>query len=98
MAEELMVVNNKDQSRFQVEFDNGETAFIEYKMLPGKITFIHTEVPKDMGGRGIAGQLAKFALDYARAGHLRINIYCSYIAAYVKKNHDYDDLIDHTLS
>lgn len=95
MEQVYTVVNNTGQSKFEIKFDNGETAFIDYKITPGKISFVHTEVPEDMGGKGIAAQLAKTALDYAREQNLRINVYCSYIAAYVKRHHDYDDLIDH---
>jgi len=97
MNDQPAVVNNTEKLRFEMVFENGETAFVEYKLTPGKISFIHTEVPKDLEGKGIAGTLAKYALEFARAEHLRINIYCSYIAAYVKRHTQYDDIIDHTI-
>ena len=97
MVNETEIVNNVEKSRFQMSFDNGETALVDYRLTPGKISFMHTEVPKDMSGNGIAARLAKYALEYARANNLRINIYCVYIAAYVKRDHSYDDLIDHVI-
>ncbi len=98
MNEQTAIVNNTEKMRFEMAFENGETAFVEYKLTPGKISLIHTDVPKDLEGKGIAGALAKYALDFARNQHLRINIYCSYIAAYVKRHPEYDDIIDHTIS
>ncbi|MDR3679383.1 MAG: GNAT family N-acetyltransferase [Flavipsychrobacter sp.] len=97
MINEAEIVNNVEKSRFQMTFANGETALVDYRLTPGKISFIHTEVPKDMNGKGVAARLAKYALEYARANNLRINIYCAYIAAYVKRDHSYDDLIDHRI-
>ena len=86
------ILNNETQSRFELTID-GHTALVAYTMEPGRITFLHTEVPEALGGRGIAGQLAKHALEHARAQSLAVVPQCSYMAAYIRKNPEYQDLV-----
>lgn len=86
------ITNNEQQSQFETTID-GHTALVAYTIEPGRITFLHTEVPEALAGRGIAGQLAKHALEHARAQSLEVVPQCSYIAAYIKKNPEYQDLV-----
>jgi uncharacterized protein len=79
-------------NRFVFEED-GSVAWVRYKREPGRITFIHTEVPRELGGRGIAGRLARHVLDYARRQGLRIIVLCPFIRAWMKKHPEYDDLV-----
>ena len=46
------VRNNTAESRFEFDID-GHTAFAYYSFSPGVITFMHTEVPEALSGRGI---------------------------------------------
>jgi predicted GNAT family acetyltransferase len=88
----MEILNNETESRFELTID-GHTALVAYTIEPGSITFIHTEVPEALGGRGIAGQLAKHALEHARAQNLAVVPQCSYMAAYIRKNPEYQDLL-----
>ncbi len=84
----LEVVNNSAESRFEVKL-NGEIGMVEY-MLHGKnITFTHTEVPVAFEGKGIAGKMAKFALDYARDHEMMVNPLCPYIKQYIERHPEY---------
>jgi uncharacterized protein len=86
------VANNEAASRFEISLD-GHLAQLQYKRTPGQIAFIHTEVPKELGGRGLASQLAKTALDFARTNGLEVIPYCPFVASYVKKHTEYADLV-----
>lgn len=86
------ILNNESKSQFELTID-GHTALVTYRIEPGRITFLHTEVPEALGGRGIAGQLAKHALDHAREQNLAVDAQCSYIAKYIQKNPEYQDLV-----
>ena len=46
------IVNNKAQHRYELALD-GHIAATNYKVADGVITFIHTEVPPELGGHGI---------------------------------------------
>jgi predicted GNAT family acetyltransferase len=53
----------------------------------------HTGVEPRFEGRGIGGKLAKYALDTARERDLKVAPWCPFIAAYIRKNPEYADLV-----
>ena len=59
------VRDNPDRHRYELEVD-GHVAFAEYGLTAGVITFIHTEVPKELGGKGVGSTLARGALEDVR--------------------------------
>ena len=60
-----LVINNPHRQRFETTVD-GHVAVLNYKQDGKCITFIHTEVPQELAGRGVGGALAKGGLQYAR--------------------------------
>jgi len=83
----------KTMSRFELEED-GETAYLEFELdNVGWITLWHTEVPQALRGRGIAGMLAKTALEYARDNKLKVDVVCPLVANYVSKNPEFQALV-----
>ena len=84
--------NNEQHSRFEAVVD-GHVAFTEYTLEPGSITFTHTVVPAELGGRGIGNQLAQNALDHAREKNLKVIPACSFVAGFVRKHPEYEDLL-----
>ena len=79
--------------RFSTALDGHEAELI-YRLQHGALVIDHTGVPPAIGGRGVAGDLVKAALDYARAQGLRVVPACSYSAAYVQRHPEYADLVD----
>ena len=59
------VTRNADRHRFEATVD-GHTSVLTYREAAGQVTLIHTEVPPELRGRGIADALARAALDDAR--------------------------------
>ena len=86
------VINNRQQHRFELEVE-GHVAKSFYKLEPGVITFIHTEVPPELGGRGIGSILIKGALDQVRAEGLKVVPLCPFVKAWIGKNPGYKDLL-----
>ena len=86
------VVHNEQERRFEISID-GHTAVAEYALEdPNRIVFTHTEVPDELSGRGIGGELAQRALDYAREKKLQVVPQCAFIASYIKRHPEYEDL------
>ena len=56
--ENFTVTNNLQNLQFEIELD-GEKAFLEYRWHNGDLALMHTFVPDDFEGKGIAGLLAK---------------------------------------
>ena len=52
----------------------------------------HTLVPRELEGRGIAGQLVRALIADARAQGFRIEPQCSYVAAQFARHPDWADL------
>ena len=86
------VHDNPAEHQFELIVD-GHVALAAYRLKPGVITFTHTEVPKELGGRGIGSQLAQGALDQVRARGLKVVPLCPFIKAYIEKHPEYADLV-----
>ncbi len=84
--------DNPARHRFEATTE-GRTAFIDYKLRPGVMTVLHTEVPKELEGRGIAGAMTKFALEHMAANNLQLVPLCPYMQAYLKKHPEYAYLV-----
>ncbi|HEY9540169.1 MAG TPA: GNAT family N-acetyltransferase, partial [Luteimonas sp.] len=67
-------------------------AFVEYTREGDILAINHTEVPPEMGGRGIAGKLVEAALRYARDEGLKVLPRCSYADAYMRRHPEYEEL------
>ena len=85
-------MNNAAENQFESSTD-GKVSVLEYRLEPGRIVFVHTEVPEEIEGRGIGSRLAREGLEYARANKLKVVAQCPFIADYVKAHQEYADLI-----
>jgi predicted GNAT family acetyltransferase len=91
-ADSSAVTDNAAAQRYELQVD-GTTAFIAYTRTPGTISFDHTEVPAQLGGQGVGSQLAKGALELARAEGVTVIPRCSFVAEYVKRHPQFADLV-----
>jgi uncharacterized protein len=81
------------RNRFELE-EMGETAYLEFDLDSGGwITRLHTEVPEALRGRGIAGELAKTGLEYARDNQLKVDVVCPLVANYISKHPEFQPLV-----
>ena len=87
------IVDNKAHHRFELEID-GHIAAAYYELAGGVITFVHTEVPPELGGRGVGSKLAKGALDQVRTDGLRVIAQCPFVKAWIDKHPDYAVLLN----
>ena len=86
------IVDNKAQHRFELAVD-GHIAAAYYELAGGVITFVHTEVPPELGGKGIGSKLAKGALDQVRTDGLKVIAQCPFVKAWIDKHPDYAELL-----
>jgi predicted GNAT family acetyltransferase len=84
--------NNTALDRFELEVD-GQLAVAYYRMTPGVITFVHTEVPQALSGRGVATKLIRGALEMVRAQGLKVVPQCPFVSAFMGKHPEYNDLL-----
>lgn len=85
------IVHNTAASRFEWTED-GVLAVQDYELQNGVMTITHTGVPEAIGGRGIAGDLTRAALETAAEQGLSVRPLCSYVATYIKRHPKYQNL------
>ncbi len=81
----LQITHDGRAHRLSTELE-GQTAILDYE-LDGKVMSItHTRVPQPIGGRGVAAELMRSALDLAAANGWTVKAVCSYAVAYMKRH------------
>lgn len=90
--QDINITHNEQANRFETTLE-GNTGYISYQKRDDKLVYDHTIVPKALGERGIGSALVKHALDYAREQHQQVVPQCSFVAAYIDKNPEYQDLV-----
>jgi len=92
MPESVPVRHNAAASRYEVTVD-GHLSVCEYGLAGEQIVFTHTLVPPELRGRGIAEQLVRTALADARAAGRKVVPACSYVAKFIERHREYQDLL-----
>lgn len=81
----LPIVHNLACSRFEASLPEG-LARADYRRVASTLHMVHTEVPRAVEGRGVAGELVQAALDYAAANGLKVLPLCSYVRGYMRRH------------
>ena len=81
----LQIHHDSRARRLSAELE-GQTGSLDYE-LDGKVMSItHTRVPPPIGGRGVAAELMRSALDLAAANGWTVKPVCAYAVAYMKRH------------
>lgn len=91
---QIAVHDDRDLSRYEVYVDRHLAGFAVYRLAPGQVVFVHTEIGDDYAGHGVGSALARAALDDVRTQHKRATPQCPFIAAYIRRHDGYADLVD----
>lgn len=79
-------------SRFLAIVDDHEAELV-YARMGGRIDLRHTRVPEAIGGQGVAADLVRAALEFARSEGLEVVPSCSYAASFIQRHPAYQDLL-----
>ena len=85
------VRNNAARNR-SLEVD-GHLAIAVYTLAPGVITFVHTEVPAELGGKGVGSTLVRGALEDVRRQGLKAVVVLVHLRAFMTKHPEFNDLL-----
>jgi uncharacterized protein len=88
----IAIAHEQSAHRF-VAVVEGQECVLEYRLSGNTMTITHTGVPESLGGRGIAGDLTRFALDAARKLGWKIVPACSYAEAFFKKHPEFGNML-----
>lgn len=90
---EPAVVNVPDASRYELRDGERMIGEAAYRRRNGRIAFIHTEVDEALEGRGLGSALVATALDDARSEGLEVVPLCPFVAAFIERHPEYQDLV-----
>jgi hypothetical protein len=92
-VEDSVVADAPEAERYELRLAGKLIGAAAYHRRGNRIAFTHTEVDEAHEGRGFAAHLAKGALDDARRQGLEVVPLCPFIAAYIKRHPEYEDLV-----
>ncbi|WP_438482213.1 GNAT family N-acetyltransferase [Oleiharenicola lentus] len=88
----IEVLHNVAANRFEATVD-GHLSVCDYAIDESLMIFTHTLVPSELRGRGIAEQLVRAGLAEARAKKFKVVPACSYVAKFIERHAEYQDLL-----
>jgi predicted GNAT family acetyltransferase len=89
----VAVTQDEALERYEIAVDGEVAGFAEYRLRPGLIAFVHTEIDGRFEGRGLGGKLVAAALDSARSEGLIVLPFCPFVTAYIERHPEYADLV-----
>ena len=90
--QEIPLIYNENNHRFEFIVDD-YLSLIDFKKRGDKIYLLHTEVPKELEGKGIAAAMVEKTLQYLEENKLKLVPSCSYVQAYLKRHPEWNRLL-----
>jgi predicted GNAT family acetyltransferase len=89
---EEKVIHEKENERFSI-YNEGNEVYVEYTMEDNKLNLYHTFTDPALRGKGLAAQVVRAALEFAKENNLKVVPTCSYVHAFITKNKEYQKLV-----
>ena len=91
--EDIDVRFEEKAKRFTVRLD-GKIAYLTFKKdEENQVVFDHTYVPEEYREQGIAGEIVKTGMEWAKKKGLKVVPACSYVEWWIGQNPEYNDII-----
>jgi predicted GNAT family acetyltransferase len=84
--------NNQADQRYEMD-EQGMTSWADYRRSGDRLYIDHVESPPALRGSGAAGRLMAAVAADAREQGLRITPICGYAAAWLRRSHEFRDLL-----
>jgi predicted GNAT family acetyltransferase len=87
------VTESTQRHRFELPIANGVIAAAYYRVDDRRIVLIHTEVPSEFSGQGIASRLALGTFELLRKTGRKAILKCPVISWFFIKHPEYADIV-----
>ncbi|RAK51481.1 GNAT family N-acetyltransferase [Phenylobacterium deserti] len=84
--------NDPARSRYEME-EQGEVSYADYRLTGDRMYIDYVFSPPALRGSGAAGRLMSAVAQDAKDKGLKITPICGYAAAWLRRSHDYRDLL-----
>jgi predicted GNAT family acetyltransferase len=88
----IEIHENEAKRRFEARVGE-HTAVMDRYYDGDTLVITHTGVPDALGGQGLASHMARAVLDGARERGQKVVPLCPFVAAYIKRHPEYEDLL-----
>ncbi|MFP4153215.1 MAG: GNAT family N-acetyltransferase [Alkalispirochaeta sp.] len=88
------VEHRLEEMRFVLDIGGREAELLYFVPEEGVLDLEHTFVPPDLRGSGAGGKVVRAALEYAREEGYRVRPSCSFVAAFIQRHPEYQEMID----
>jgi predicted GNAT family acetyltransferase/glutaredoxin len=92
-VDDAVIADSPEANRYELRLDGRLVGLAAYRRRNGRIAFTHTEVEPACEGRGLGSRLAAAALDDARRQGLAVVPLCPFIAYFIQRHREYEDLV-----
>jgi uncharacterized protein len=89
----VTVTDDPGELRYELRVDGELAGFILYRLEPGAVVLVHTDIDPRFEGHGLGGRLVRGALDDLRSRHLRVVPVCPFVRAFINRHAEYADLV-----
>ena len=86
------VRDNPERSRFELEVE-GRIAFANYRNDGNVLNIVHTEVPRELNGKGYGTDLVRGTLDLIRSRGQKMRPMCGFVRFFLREHPEYADLV-----
>jgi len=88
------IIDVPDAGQYELRDGDATIGFARYEDRGERRTFMHTVVDSGYEGQGLGSRLARFVLEDSVSRGRRIVPLCPFIAAYLRRHHDFDAHVD----
>ncbi|SLM89620.1 GNAT family N-acetyltransferase [Brachybacterium nesterenkovii] len=87
------ITDAPEASRYEARIDGELAGWADHHRSGDVVAIPHTVVLPEHGGRGVGSALVRYALDDIRARGLRIDPVCPFVASYIERHPEHQDLL-----
>lgn len=91
--EGLTIVDVPEARRYEARIGHELVGWVDYGRVRTRLVALHTEVPPEFGGRGIASALVRRVLDDARAAGLTVTPRCPFFKTHFRRHPEDAELL-----
>lgn len=84
--------NNQERSRYEM-VEQGLTSYADYRLEGDRLYVDYVFAPPELRGTGASGRLMAALAAEARKRGLTITPICGYAAAWLRRSHEFRDLV-----
>lgn len=89
---EYDLIDNTAAKQYELVVE-GKKPRIKYIAVKDKIYLTHTEVPKELEGKGLASKMVLMVLEDIKSRNLTLIPMCPFVAMYIKRHPEWRELV-----